>query len=272
MNRGSFRLIATLLMAATASCSGYTPTPTVPPDATTAVVDFYDIYCPTSNEEAENAYNRAVVLARQGEEQEAERLYLRAIELDPGFCDAMDNLGQLVRRQGRVDEAVSWYMRSIEILPTNPVPHQLLAAAYRLQGKADKAIAEFELFVQLEPDDPEGYYGLGTIYLDLGQPDEATSQLLEAMQLYESASSPLVVDAEFALGLAYIGLDNYETAKGYFGSVLAQLPDHPEANYFMGLCHLRSPTINCAQARKHLARARELGVEVPEDVWEMCGD
>ncbi len=103
--------------------------PTGPPDATTEVTSV-DVLYPTENEQASQSYDDAVIYQTQRQLEEAEGLYLKAIELDPGFCEAMDNLGQLLRSQGMVEEAISWYLRSIEILPDNRVAHQNLFVLY----------------------------------------------------------------------------------------------------------------------------------------------
>ena len=46
--------------------------------------------------------------------QEAEPLLRKAIELDPKYCDAMDNLGVVLRRLGNIEQAIEWYKRSIQ--------------------------------------------------------------------------------------------------------------------------------------------------------------
>jgi len=97
--------------------------------------------------------------------------YQKAIELDANYCDAMDNLGQLLRSQGELDEAIYWYKRSINLVPGNRAAHTDLAVAYRFQGKFDAAISEYQIVLKMNPRDPEGYYGLGTVYFaskDLG--------------------------------------------------------------------------------------------------------
>jgi len=58
-------------------------------------------------------------LSGQGKPAEAMQEYQKAIELDANYCDAMDNLGQLLRSQGELDEAIYWYKRSINLVPGN---------------------------------------------------------------------------------------------------------------------------------------------------------
>ena len=119
------------------------------------------MYCPTRNPEAQDFFRNGVQLVQQGNVEEAIKAYTRAIELDGNFCDAMDNLGQLLRRKGKIDEAIHWYKRSIELFPKNSIAHLNLAVAYSFQGKFGEAIAEHKINIGIDPENPEGYYGLG---------------------------------------------------------------------------------------------------------------
>jgi predicted TPR repeat methyltransferase len=47
----------------------------------------------------------------------AEACYLRALELQPGFRDALQNLAELLRTQNRIDEALTFYRRKLAIDP-----------------------------------------------------------------------------------------------------------------------------------------------------------
>lgn len=225
-----------------------------------------DLYCGSKNEQAMQFYTGAVVLAEQGHIEKAKDLYLKAIELDSAFCDAMDNLGQLLRSQGNLEKAIYWYKKSLKILPENPVALQNLALAYRLQGKMKEAIAEYQLLIKVDPKNPEGYYGLGTIYLDLKQYSNAVTQLKKAEKLYSKKSSPLVTDARYYLGISYFFLEDWTKAKGYFEQIYIEFVDDPAINLLLGACYLYIKPKNRELARRYLNRAKELGMEIPDDI------
>lgn len=244
-----------------------TSVPAVPTDVTIRVGEV-GILCSTEDEQARRAYNDGQQLAEQGKLEDAKRLYLQAVELDPGFCDAMDNLGRLLRSQGKVDEAISWYKRSIEVLPNNNVAHQNLAVAYTIQGKMSDAATEYQILVHIDPDNPEGYYGLGIIHLDRKQPQEAVTQLRRAEELYAKKSSPLISDARYWLGVSYYMLQKWENARNYFELVYSEMQDKPRINYFLGLCYLSPEIYNLELAKRYFGKAQELGVDLPADVVE----
>jgi tetratricopeptide (TPR) repeat protein len=211
-------------------------------------------------------YNAAIEATQQGRLEEAKNFYLRAIELDPEYCDAMDNLGQLFRRQGNLEQAVYWYGKSIRAFPENPIAHQNLALAFKMQGKAQKALAEYELLTELDPDNPEGYYGLGTTYRDLGQHRDAVKQLKRAEELCSKTSSPLITDVQYQLGLSYYLLEEYAEARDYLEVVYPKFEDNPSVNLLLGICYLDEEIGNHELAKRYLTIAKELGIKRANDL------
>lgn len=240
----------------------------VTPNNATNRIGQADVFCPTDNEQAKQFYNDAIIMQERGKYSEAKQLFLKAIELDPLYCDAMDNLGQMLRSQGNVEEAITWYTKSIEIYPSNIVAHQNLAVAYRAQGDFDSALEEGQLLVDMDPDNPEGYYGLGMSYLSINEPQEALTHLKEAEEFYRRNSSPYVTDARYLIGVAHYMLENCEQAIDYFESVYSDMRLNPEINYILGLCYLTPQLENMELSKKYLSRAQELGKQIPEDVFE----
>jgi tetratricopeptide (TPR) repeat protein len=164
-----------------------------------------------------------------------------------------------------------WYKKSIEVFPENTVAHQNLAVAYSIQGKVESAIAEFQLVSKIDPSNPEGYYGLGSIYLDLDRPQEAISQLEKAEELYEKDLSPFLTDAQYALGVAHMMLEDYAKGRDYFESVYSDMEDNPAVNYNLGLCYLTPQLDNLDLAKKYFSKAQELGAELPAEVLQKLG-
>ncbi len=227
-----------------------------------------DLFCPSENEQAAKFFDEASDRKDAGDFAQAETLYLKAIELDPGYCDAMDNLGQLLREQNRIDEAINWYQKSLKILPTNRVALQNLALAYNLQGETDKALEQYQTLAEVAPDDPEGYYGLGTVYYNLNQFEKAIPYFEAAEKLYLQANSPYVVDAQYYLGFSHFMLQDCGQAKKYFEPIYDQLAKDGGINYALGICSLTSEPIDKEAARKYILKAQELGVDIPTDVLD----
>ncbi len=225
-----------------------------------------NVFCPTENEKARVSYNEAFNLEAQGRFDEAIKRYKEAIKLDPGFCDAMDNLGLLYRSIGELEKAVFWYKKSLKIFPENVVAHTNLAVVYRLMEEPEEAIVEYESVVKLKPEYAEGYYGLGTVYVDLGQPDKALSNFKKAEEIYLEESSPHLSDARYYIGVSYLMLSEQEEAKKYLELAYPKLRSNPDVNFALGFCYLTQDTPDIKQARTYMKRAQKLGMDIPPEI------
>ncbi|MBJ6727378.1 tetratricopeptide repeat protein [Geomesophilobacter sediminis] len=235
------------------------------PDQTSRI-SVSGILCPTQDSVALQLYNNAIELTAQEKLAEAEAQYRMAIARDAGYCDAMDNLGLLMRRQGRIDEAVTWYQRSLKIKPDNGVAHQNLAAGYQAQGNLEDAQAEYVWLTEHQPGNPEGFYGLGACLLGGGRLDDAIARLEVAERLYAQIQSPLTVDAKYLLGVAHLRKNELSRARSYLLQVYPQASEEPKLNYLLGLCYLDPEGGDQAKAAEYLQKAKKLGVPLPPEV------
>lgn len=196
------------------------------------------------------------------------RRLTRAVGSDPGYCDAMDNLGQMLRTQGDVNEAIRWYQRSLKVKPDNAVARQNLAQAYLILGERDQAVAQYQWLTENAPRNPEGFYGLGQTYLGAGRTREAIAVLERAAELYREQASPLLVDAYYLLASAHLDQREYRKAKRYLELTYPGREDDPDINYLLGLCYLDPANPDKVKAARHLNKAQRLGVKVPAELLQ----
>lgn len=244
-----------------------TPTPEEPPPPEIgAEGEAMPLVCDTSNGEALAAYNRGNTQEENGRIQAAIVSYREAVELDPGFCDAMDNLGLMLRREGEIDEAIEWYRKSLAIAAENPVALMNLGAALKMQGDLEAAEEAYTALAEVDPENPEGHYGLGVLHLDLDSPDEAIAHLTIAKDLYHASASAWEADADYQLGIAYALADDCASALAYFEPLYPSNQDNAELNWYMGVCYLAPESEDLDLARKHLLEAERLGIVVPPEL------
>lgn len=104
-----------------------------------------------------------------GEEAEAEAHLRRAIELNPDYADAYDNLGILLLRGGRRSEAIPEFARAIQRSPQVPEYHYELANALSDEpGRLSDAAREYRRAIELDPGYVEAHGNLAVALARLG--------------------------------------------------------------------------------------------------------
>jgi Flp pilus assembly protein TadD len=85
--------------------------------------------------------------------EEAEKAFLRAIELDPRSVDSMADLGNLCRDAGRYREAVEWLSKAVAGAPSDSGLRAMLGAALLTADDPGGARQNLEKAFQLNPYD-----------------------------------------------------------------------------------------------------------------------
>jgi len=126
-------------------------------------------------------FNLAVSFARAGDLAEAESHYRQAL---PGRATAEthNGLGYVLAHQGRADEAIAEFRTAIDIDPKFTPAYNNLAAALEQQGKLEEA-AEYYRGSLAEKPTAGGYKALGAVLRKLGKMDEAADQFSKANAL-----------------------------------------------------------------------------------------
>jgi len=82
---------------------------------------------------------------QQGRFAEAEKAFSRSLALNPRFCVAHSNLGEMRAKQKNYAAAQNEYAKAIEQCPSYARVHRLLGIEYSRQGKVSQACREFQL-------------------------------------------------------------------------------------------------------------------------------
>jgi Flp pilus assembly protein TadD len=137
--------------------------------------------------------NLGAVLDRQGKQAEAEKLFRRAIALDPGLAVAHTNLGWVLGRQGK--EAEEHHRRAIALDPRHAQAHNNLGSVLVRQGKAAEAEKLFRRAIALDPRHAQAHNNLGSVLVRQGKAAEAEKLFRRAIAL-----DPGLADAHTNLG------------------------------------------------------------------------
>lgn len=127
-----------------------------------------------AREEAEAWFDRGCKLdSDRATWSEAADAYLRALEADPNFADALCNLGTVFYNQDRKGKARECFERTVALEPGHVEGHLNLAALCEEQGRGESALRHYKLALAADPLCADTHVSLALLYQRLGLPGRA---------------------------------------------------------------------------------------------------
>lgn len=99
---------------------------------------------------------------------EAERAYVRVLELDPRHTDAHVNLGRLLHEAGRVTDAATHYLQALRYNPKHAIAAYNLGVAMEDLGRLSEAMKAYQQAASSDPEFPDVHYNLATLFEKIG--------------------------------------------------------------------------------------------------------
>jgi tetratricopeptide (TPR) repeat protein len=153
--------------------------------------------------------------------QGAERMYRKALVINPNNADAHQGLGVAIAAQRRVDEAIAHYRKALEIKPDYAEAHYNLGVALARRRQVDEAITHFQKALEIEPDLAEAHNNLGAMRAIRGQVDDAIAHYRKALEI-----NPDNAEAHKNLGVVLAGRGQLDEAIAHFQKALEINPDY----------------------------------------------
>ena len=167
---------------------------------------------------------QAVNLHQQGQLAEAERLYLRILEAEPGLFGPHFYLGLIRLQQGRNAEAAELLGQALKITPTDLGALMNHGMALRAVQRPSEALDSFDRALAIKPDLAEGHYNRGVVLGDLQRHETAIEAYDRALIL-----QPEFLSALINRGGAQSALNQLDDALASYDIVLRMQPSNPVA-------------------------------------------
>jgi len=120
--------------------------------------------------------------------QSAAEAYERALDLDPGHVDALNNLGMLSYEQGMLEDATQLFRRAVELHPEHVISHFNLGSVLEETGKLDQARHHLRLAVRLDGQHADAHYNLAFVCDKIGAYVEARRHWKRYLELDPNSS------------------------------------------------------------------------------------
>lgn len=136
-------------------------------------IDIFTSIIEVDTENAEVYNNLGLCYVNVGDEDKAEKNYLKSIELNPQIPQCYINLADLYYKQRRLGEGINILSYAVDNLPDDIIFRHYLARFYMEDAKGDLAIDELIYVLEQQPDNYDAYYDLAKVYLEFGNYDSA---------------------------------------------------------------------------------------------------
>lgn len=185
---------------------------------------------------------RGVIAHQRGMLDDAERLFLEALRLNPAYTEAALNLAVIYNDLGKYAEAREVYQRMLAARSSTAQSldpfvkgkianmHADVGRAYEEAGLFDGAIGEYRKAIELCPTFSDIRTRLGASLRAAGEIGAAVQELEQA-----KAQNPRYLQARLHLGMAHFSAGRHERAEREWKEVLTMDPDNKFARTYLAM-------------------------------------
>lgn len=132
--------------------------------------------------EAKKLWKQAGKLSKRGKPGEAETLLRRAIEIDPQFAEALEQLGIYALQRGDTTVSLNYLTAAARLDTANPLFQSHAAVANYVAGRNEDAESYARKTLRLAPEEPRAHYILGLSLLRMGKDRHEAIRSLRAAE------------------------------------------------------------------------------------------
>ncbi|MBR8827193.1 MAG: glycosyltransferase [Gomphosphaeria aponina SAG 52.96 = DSM 107014] len=120
-------------------------------------------------------------LKKAGNIEAALEKYLAALQLNPDYLPALNEVAELHEQQKQWEKALTYHQEIVKLAPENSLAQAKLARAYQALGQLERAVATYQTALAFNPKLP------AWIYKELGEILESQGKINLANTLYQQA-------------------------------------------------------------------------------------
>jgi Flp pilus assembly protein TadD len=191
----------------------------------------------------QNQYEKAVISARYGLENEALKYLNLSLSLDPAHAPSLLLLGNVQYKKGNYREAAAAFEKYLELRPNDSEVHVSLGLTYSQLGMTEKSEAEYATALGLDGN-ASAAFGLAKLYYEQNKLEPALEHIQKAITKNPKSA------AYFNLqGVILNQMHRYADALPSFTTALALAPEDIYVTINLGIAYINT---------KEPAKARDL--------------
>lgn len=165
--------------------------------------------------------------------EETERVYLRALDLNPNYPHTHEWYSSLLIGTGRFDEGLREIFRAEELDPLSLREMTLTAWSYYQVRRYEDAIDKAQQIIDLDRNYPQGHFQLGNALLEAGEIEKSVAAIREGARLMGGAVLPVSI-----LCFALVAAGQRDEAEAIRNDLLKLAETNYVKEYFLATTHL----------------------------------
>ena len=210
-----------------------------------------------------HAFNLAIQYHQKNNLNEAKKIYLQILKINPNHINAHNNLGAAYKQLGEIEKAKSCFEKVIQLNPNDVDGHNNLGLLLFELKEIEKAKSFFEKTIQLNPNYAEAHNNLGTIFNELKEFQKAKDCYERAIQL-----NPNYAMALYNLGVIFKQFGLSLKAVGYFEKAIEINPNYAAAYNGLGII-FKELGNNIKKAKSCFEKALKINPNYADIYWNL---
>ncbi|MDH5235955.1 MAG: tetratricopeptide repeat protein, partial [Gemmatimonadota bacterium] len=170
-------------------------------------IELYDTLIADAAESPKLWNERGVALHQTGRHEEAAQSYVRALELEPGYALARNNLGVAYFHAGSPDDAVDAFRQALRADPGLVKARLNLALLLTRGHRFQLALEAYRQVLETAPEQAVAWNGVGMVLAELRKFEDARTAFARAIQ-----AKPEFAEAHYNLSFTLSNLGDFEGA------------------------------------------------------------
>lgn len=182
---------------------------------------------------AKQHFDFGVYLVSTGDLEHSIVAFCKAIELNPEYSEAYNNLGLIFLQKEQLPEAEAFFQRALELEPEDFHIYHNIGLLFLEKKQYTDAKYYFEQSIQLYPDSAEGYNHLGIAFEGLTEEEKAEDAYRKASKL-----NPSYAEAYYNLGDLLKTKQRLPEAEAFYQEALRLKPNFQQAQFALSSLYL----------------------------------